>query len=102
MYLFIIIICCLQKLDQFEDQNTGLDQAAILKKEREDVAAMLKEQDGATPGSTGSIKSEPPTIKEEPHENGTDLGNFDEKKVPTPLIDSKENSKCCCNGLQLI
>ena len=65
-----------------------------MKKEREDVAAMLKEQDGATPGSTGSIKSEPPAIKEEPHENGTDLGSFDEKKVPTPLIDSKDNSKC--------
>ena len=64
-----------------------------MKKERGDVAAMLKEQEGATPGSTSSIKSEPPAIKEEPHENGTELGSFDDKKVATPLIDSKDNSK---------
>ncbi len=88
----------LQKLEKFEDQSkAGLEQqAAILKKERDDVAAMLKEQDGATPGSgTASIKSEPPpAIKEEPHENGTDLGSFDDKKVATPLLDSKDGSKC--------
>ena len=46
---------------------------ALLRRERGDVAAMLKEQDSATPGGGsaggGSIKSEPPTVKEEP-ENG--------------------------------
>ncbi len=65
------------------------------------MAAMLKEQDGgaaavAPPGAAASIKTEPPAtaaIKEEPHENGTDLGAFDEKKVPTPLLDSKDNSE---------
>ncbi len=72
--------------------NTDVARETILQREKKDVAAMLKEQDNATPGSAaGSIKSEPPTVKEEP-ENGE---HTDDKKniVPINGTECKDNSK---------
>ena len=88
-------VCCVQILDQDvkTEAKSELGRDEILDREKADVVAMLKEQDNPTPGSAaGSIKSEPPTVKEEP-ENG-DHG--EDKKPPLPPLNGtecKDNSK---------
>ena len=58
---------------------------------------MLKEQDNATPGSAGggSIKSEPPLVKEEPSNGEIPNHGTPHSHHGTPLngLDSKEQCK---------
>ena len=58
-----------------------------------DSTSMLNQQDNATPGSAGgSIKSEPPVVKEEPADNSEHTGTDLDKKDQTNG-DSKEHCK---------